>query len=180
MTAATRPADIFEAARAAGVEVLTDGQRIGLRGPREAVQRLRPLVALHRGELLALLAASPAANDEPIGKTAHRPAEPPARRWDHAPASAEEIERMAQRTEQALNAGLTANEADALADRLHQRDRERDDRRLCLECRHLRADADGWRCASARGLRGPLARDLVVRLLQRCSGFEGAFMQGRA
>lgn len=87
---------------------------------------------------------------------------------------------MAQRTEQALSAGLTANEADALADRLHLRDREGDDRRLCLECRHLRADAEGWRCASARGLRGPLARDLVVRLLQRCSGFEGVLVRGRA
>lgn len=88
------------------------------------------------------------------------------------PADAAELERMAQRTEQALKAGLTPHEAEALADALHQRDREGDDRRLCLECRHLRADDEGWRCASARGLRGPLARDLVVRLRHRCPGFE--------
>jgi hypothetical protein len=53
------------------------------------------------------------------------------------------------------------------------RDRELDDRRLCLECAHLKGTGR-WRCGSAERAEVPttgLARDLVL-LLQRCPGFK--------
>ena len=92
------------------------------------------------------------------------------RLWWGQPASAEELERMLARVQRAEALGLPAHEADALADRLHLRDRDRDDRRLCIECLHVRADADGWRCAA---LHGPIPRDWVTIRLQRCKKFEG-------
>jgi hypothetical protein len=56
--------------------------------------------------------------------------------------------------------GLTATEAEAWADRLALRDQDRDDRRLCLECQHIRPQG---RCVH----RQPVLNDI----LQRCSHF---------
>jgi hypothetical protein len=92
------------------------------------------------------------------------------RLWWGQPASAEELERMAARVERGERLGLSQHEADALADRLHLRDRDRDDRHLCVECCHVRADGDGWRCAVVKG---PIPREWVTHRLQRCPDFEG-------
>ena len=90
---------------------------------------------------------------------------------DHRePASDAEIMRMAERTEAFERMGLTPDEADWAVERLLRRDRDRDDRRLCVECQHIRAAADSWRCAA---LRGPIPRDWVTIRLQRCKKFEG-------
>jgi hypothetical protein len=92
--------------------------------------------------------------------------------WSHyTPATAEELERMVARVERAEAIGLSAREADAIADRLHLRDREGDDCRLCIECGWLRADATGWRCAA---IRAPIPREWVATQLQRCPTFKGA------
>jgi len=93
------------------------------------------------------------------------------RLWWGQPASAEELERMAARVARGEALRLPAREADALADRLHLRDREGDDRHLCIECQRVRADANGWRCGA---LRGPIPTDWVMIQLQRCDKFEGA------
>lgn len=90
------------------------------------------------------------------------------------PASEQELQRMAGRIERAVTMGARLDEAEGIADRLHLAEREGDTRRLCIECAHLRVASEGWCCASARGLRGPLARDLVLRVLHRCAGFHGA------
>ena len=64
-----------------------------------------------------------------------------------------------------------------------QRDREMDDRHLCLECVHLRGGNDRWRCGIAVvagiGLRADaqLPSDLT-RLPQRCAGFTNFHGQG--
>jgi hypothetical protein len=92
------------------------------------------------------------------------------RLWWGQPASAEELERMAARVARGERLGLSAREADAAADVLHLRDRDRDDRHLCLECQHVRADRAGWRCAA---LRGPIPSAWVTRQLQRCNKFKG-------
>lgn len=47
---------ILSEATAAGLELFRSGDRLRYRGPREVVQRLRPLLAEHRDELLRLLA----------------------------------------------------------------------------------------------------------------------------
>lgn len=53
-------------------------------------------------------------------------------------------------------------DAEGRAERLLRRDRDHDDRRLCIECLHA---APGWRCAK---------RDaFMLDQLQRCQNFEG-------
>lgn len=74
--------------------------------------------------------------------------------------------------------GLNYDDAERLADKLVLRDREVDDRRLCLECSHLHG-AGRWRCGNwhragvAIQLKDAhIPRDLVLAL-QRCPGFGG-------
>ena len=65
-----------------------------------------------------------------------------------------------------------------LADKLVVRDREHDDRRVCLECKHFAGHGAGsWRCGNwhagdvaIRSRYAHLPADLVVQL-QRCNGF---------
>lgn len=75
-----------------------------------------------------------------------------------------------------MQRGATHQEAERLADKLVLRDREDDDRRLCLECRHLRGMGP-FRCGNARaaGIHPNLARELVMNL-QRCPGHEAAHL----
>jgi hypothetical protein len=80
--------------------------------------------------------------------------------------------------------GVTHDEAGQLADKLATRDREADDRRLCLECSHLAGyGAGSWRCGNWQRAGVALrARDAglpgdLVRLLQRCGGFTNASNQ---
>lgn len=57
--------------------------------------------------------------------------------------------------------GRTEAEADTLADRLAQRDHDRDDRRICLECNNLRPQQ---RCAHKHAV--------LLDVLQRCDNFK--------
>jgi len=93
------------------------------------------------------------------GDAAH--AEP----WDDAA-----IGRFQARVLRLLRQGFGASDADDLAERLHLRDVEVDDRVLCVECRHYRPG----RCGIHRhaGLQAPeLSRDMAATL-QRCGGFK--------
>lgn len=95
------------------------------------------------------------------------------RLWWGEPASAEELKRMAARVERGERLGLSQQEADTLADRLHLRDRDRDDRHSCLECDAIRATPAGWVCRRWRELGSgadALPRQFVVGL-HRCPGF---------
>ena len=70
--------------------------------------------------------------------------------------------------------GFTEAQAEALADRLAQRDYDRDDRRMCAECSNLQergtcfAAAQGWIPNTARNF------SPVRTLLQRCEAFSFA------
>lgn len=68
-----------------------------------------------------------------------------------------------------LSRGASADMAEALADRMVQRDREGDDRGLCLECQNLRGSGP-YRCAVPRraDLRQPDIPRVLVLTLQRC------------
>ncbi len=85
-----------------------------------------------------------------------------------------EIDTFTARLARFTDRGLILADAEALADKLVIRDREGDDRRLCLECRHLRGEGP-YRCGNARaaGLHADLARGLVLTL-QRCHGYDDA------
>jgi hypothetical protein len=81
-----------------------------------------------------------------------------------------DITRITTRRDRLLRWGWAEPDAEALAERLTQRDREQDDRVSCTDCKHYRPG----HCGNHRraGLGTPdLGRDLVT-LLQRCDGFK--------
>jgi hypothetical protein len=120
-------------------------------------------VALFRSASLALDASIKAA-----GEAAP---DPDRDCWPHSSAmNTGEIDRMVSRVELFVARGLNLIDATALADKLVIRDRDGDERGLCLECRHL----SGRRCGAWRqaGLTGPAVSRDLVNVLQRCAGFE--------
>jgi len=70
--------------------------------------------------------------------------------------------------------GLPDNISSITASRLIERDREGDDRHLCLECKHLRGWPDRWRCGNHRaaGLGEAAIPGEWPLLFQRCGGFQ--------
>lgn len=97
--------------------------------------------------------------------------------WPHSSAmNGEEIDTYTRRLHQFTRCGLAEPEAESLADKLVTRDREFDDRRLCLECLNLktgggRLDCSQWRGA---GLGAPGLPVDLGRQLQRCDSFKAA------
>ncbi len=108
---------------------------------------------------------SPAAND---------PAPDPDRWcWPHSAAmTGREIDTFTARLARFTDKGVNPDDGEALADELVTRDRESDDRRLCLECAHL-AGRGPWRCNQWRraGMGQPGIPAAMVIQLQRCDGF---------
>ena len=85
--------------------------------------------------------------------------------WDDAACA-----RFVARVSRFLRLGIDATDADDLAERLHLRDVQHDDRSMCVECTHYRPG----RCGNHRraGLSvGDVGRDLAA-MLQRCLGFD--------
>lgn len=79
------------------------------------------------------------------------------------------IARFFDRRSRLLRWGWTAPEAEALADRLARRDRERDDRVTCSDCQHYRPGrCDNHRQAALTA--ASIGKDWAT-LLQRCDGF---------
>lgn len=98
--------------------------------------------------------------------------------WPHSSAmNTQEIATFSVRLEQFSRKGVSLAEAEFLADRLVLRDRDEDDRQLCLECQHLQGDVGSWRCSNAHAARmavgianAPLPVGMTQQL-QRCPGF---------
>ena len=103
------------------------------------------------------------------------PADPDRWCWPHSTAmNTGEIDVFTMRLDNFIRRGLLESESEKLADKLVLRDRESDDRRLCLECAHLAGWAGVMRCAqwqrAGLGAAGvPAGYHLV---LQRCDGFK--------
>lgn len=99
--------------------------------------------------------------------------------WPHSEAMADrEIDTFTARLHHFTRRGLAEPDAERLADKLVKRDREADDRRLCLECVHLAGHAAGaWGCRNwQRAGVAIKARDAglsaaLVYQPQRCDGF---------
>jgi hypothetical protein len=86
-----------------------------------------------------------------------------------------EVDTFTARLARFTDKGVSYDDAERLADALVIRDREGDDRRLCLECVHLQGTGR-WRCGNAKRAdvaQQGLARDLVL-MLQRCPGYRKA------
>jgi hypothetical protein len=99
--------------------------------------------------------------------------------WPHSIAmNGAEVALFTARLHRFTDKGLTNADCESLADKLVVRDREADDRRFCLECRHLSGFGQrSWRCGNwqAAGVAiasrdSQLPADLVLQL-QRCDGF---------
>ena len=95
--------------------------------------------------------------------------------WPHSTAmNTAEVETFTARLARFTDHGVILSDAECLADRMVIRDREKDDRAMCLECAHLQR---GWRCGNWQRA-GVAIRALdafipvtLVRQLQRCNGF---------
>ena len=102
--------------------------------------------------------------------------------WPHSEAmNAREINTFTARLAKFTDKGLGLDYAEALADKLVRRDRDSDDRRLCLECIHLSGQSgEAWDCRNwqrvgvvSRARDAQLSAALVMQL-QRCDGFKEA------
>lgn len=97
--------------------------------------------------------------------------------WPHGTAmTGAEIDSFTARLVRFTDKGLILDDGEALAGKLVTRDRDADDRRLCLECAHLAGYAGAWGCrnwqragVSIRAGDTGLPDDLA-RTLQRCDG----------
>ena len=85
-----------------------------------------------------------------------------------------EIDTFTSRLARFTDRGVILADAECLADRLVIRDREHDERAMCLECAHLQR---GGRCGNwqragvaIRAADAQLATEFM-HLLQRCDGF---------
>jgi hypothetical protein len=102
--------------------------------------------------------------------------------WPHSTAmNTAEIDTFTARLARFTDKGLGLDDAEKLADQLMQRDRETDDRRLCLECQHCAGYTVGamrcgnwqWAGIALRASDAQLSAELVIQL-QRCDGFTAA------
>lgn len=98
--------------------------------------------------------------------------------WPNSAAmNGREIDLFLIRLDRFRSLGLDLDSAEKLADRLVNRDRDLDDRKVCFECSHLHV---GWRCVNWRNAgiwlqhSNSKLQDDFVHLLQRCPGFKQA------
>ena len=113
--------------------------------------------------------------------TASNDGQPDPDRWCYPVGDAmntREIETFTARLVRFTDKGMGLEVAELVADKLVMRDRERDDRRLCLECDHL-GRAGAWRCGNwQRAGVAIRSKDAqlpggLVQALQHCDGFIG-------
>jgi hypothetical protein len=97
-----------------------------------------------------LLAASLALDASIVAAGALPGSDPDADCWPHSTAmNGTEIDLFTARLHRFTDKGLTIADGEVLADKLVVRDREADDRRFCMECRHLSGFGQtSWRCGN--------------------------------
>ena len=103
--------------------------------------------------------------------------------WPHTKAmNSAEMNTFTTRLALFTDNGLSLDDADALVDKLVTRDRDFDDRRLCMECIHLFGnDRRGWGCRNwqqagvASRVRDAQLSAALVCQLQRCDGFKDVY-----
>ena len=144
----------------------------------EATEPTKPgfvgFVAPRMAPMQKTVADSPAANDP-----AAVAQDPDRWCWPHSQAmTSREIYTFTARLHHFTECGLTQPEAEGLADQLVTRDRDADERRLCLECVHLAGHAGTWGCRNwqragmaTKPQLAQLSAALVIQP-QRCDGFK--------
>jgi hypothetical protein len=127
---------------------------------------------------VAEVAVAPKEITDPIGYWRREPAnDSPAEKsdpdlwcWPNSDAmNSAEIDSFASRVSLFSRQGIAIEKAEFLSDSLRLRDRRRDDRRVCIECTHLkRGKCGNYRAAGLQA--SDIGTDLSI-LLQRCKGF---------
>jgi hypothetical protein len=125
------------------------------------------------GESMTVKPGAPALNDRDTPDAA--PATDPERWcWPHSQAmNTYEVHTFTARVSRFTAKGLLPAQAEVLADQLVIRDREGDDRRVCLECSNLQGNGR-WRCGNwgePEVARDVLTHDLAL-MAQRCEDFK--------
>ena len=134
-------------------------------------------------QVLALVASSEVSTQ--VASPAALISDPDRWAWPHSQAmTGREIDTFTARLARFTDKGLSLNDGEALADKLVTRDRDADERPLCLECVHLAGHAGIWGCGNwqragvaTRARDARLAAALVLQL-QRCDGFTDQHQQG--
>ena len=137
----------------AGLSVTADGDRLVIRPASKLTDTMRAALRDAKPELLTLLRGPQ-----------HGTGDLDAVAWTDA-----DITRFIDRRARLMRWGWPESEAEKLADRLVQRDRDIDDRVSCTDCLHYRPG----RCGNHRhaGLNMPdIGRDWAA-LLHRCPGY---------
>lgn len=155
---------------------LTDGQRAAIKAHKaEIVQALQaPAPAFDRDGGMSRSQAETMAADICGGE----PLKPDRHCWPHTEAmNTREIDLFMRRVDWFTRRGVNPVKAERLGDKLVQRDRDGDDRRMCLECAGL--DSKG-RCTPAQrgrieGVHGLL--EPVQHVLHRCEGFTSKLLE---
>jgi hypothetical protein len=130
-------------------------QKIGRASP--AANDAAQVLVLVASSEVATLVASPAALFENPDRWA----------WPHSTAmTGREIDTFTARLARFTDKGLSLSDGEALADKLVMRDREADERRLCLECVHL---ARNGLCKAVTTDGKPI--ETISTILQRCDSF---------
>ena len=163
--------DLLEDLAGAGLSVTAEGDRLVIRPASKLTDPMRSALRACKPELIALLAGRAMAPAPPCNRP-YRLAPADADRchaggWDDA-----ETARFVARVALFMRRGINATDADDLAERLTLRDRDADERVICVECSHYRPG----RCGNHRSAlmtTADIGRDLAV-MLQRCPGFEAA------
>ncbi len=190
---------VVDAIQAAGLSVvLTADQSVKVTPASGLTLDLRALIRSNKSALVKWLQKPPASN--PAGTPSTAPdkvraaslaldavilasgmeADPDCWCWPESTAlNTAEMEAFTVRLSRFTDMGLTMSLSESLADKLVIRDRDGDDRRLCLECPHLAGYAGTWRCGNweqaeiaTRAVDARLAGEEVT-LLRRCAGFGG-------
>lgn len=193
---------LLERAKAAGITVLVRDGGMKVIGQPDAIRPFLDELRGSKAEILALLESEKtAANDPPaqpdigtrrppglsptllaaslaldrqIYESGVLQSDPDRWAWPNGTAAnTRELALMANRLARFTLLGLSVNEAERMADKLQQRDREADDRHACVECASL---SGRWRCGSfrQRGATAPgLPADYIV-MLTRCNAWRAA------
>lgn len=157
----------------AGFSLAVDGDKLVIRPASKLTDELRMALRAAKPDLMALLvqpttAASSTATSRPYRLSQAQADAAHAKPWGEAV-----IARFVARVALFLRRGISATNADDLAERLHLCDLQDEGRHLCLECVHLAGRTPTeWRCGNARV--ADVGRDLpaaLVVLPQRCPGF---------
>jgi hypothetical protein len=156
-------AHVIDTINAAGLRVApASGGMIMVAPLRRLTDELRALIVAHKAELVDWLEAA----NEP---------DPDRWCWPHSSAmNTPEIATFGARVVRFMVRGLSAPEAERLADRLVKNDRDQDGLHCCLECANLRGTGPhAWRCATwgDAGIgAAALGRDLAITP-QLCPAF---------